>query len=118
MELTVTSDGGHVLRLKLAGHVTQNDLAPPNDLMDGLLGAGGYARNVVLDMGEVSFIDSSGISWLLIRHKRFREAGGMLILHSIPPLVLDVLKVLRMDLVFNLTETEADALTVLEMQGG
>jgi stage II sporulation protein AA (anti-sigma F factor antagonist) len=118
MELTVTSDDGNVLRLKLSGHVTQNDLAAPNDLMDEAVGVDGYARGVVLDMGEVSFIDSSGISWLLIRHKRFREAGGKLILHSIPPLVLDVLKVLRMDLVFNLTETESDALTALGMQGG
>ena len=116
MELTVVSDDANVLRLKLVGHVTQNDLATPNDLIEELLGDDGYARRVALDMGEVSFIDSSGISWLLIRHKRFREAGGTLILHSIPSLVLDVLKVLRMDLVFNLTETEADALAVVGRQ--
>jgi hypothetical protein len=49
------------------------------------------------------------VSWLIINHKRFREGGGMLVLHSVPPLVDQVFRLLKMYLVLNIQPDEAAA---------
>jgi anti-anti-sigma factor len=109
MELTIQSDDGNVVRVQLKGPVVQSKLDPTAEPLGDLLGAGGYARNVVLDMQGAEFVDSSGVSWMLRCHKRFREKGGRLVLYGIPPLVMNVLKVLRMNLVFDLAGSEKEA---------
>ncbi len=114
MTWSVVSDDGGVLRLKAAGPITSNDASPPSDPLGDLLGSAGYTQKVVLSLAEVDFIDSSGVSWLLVRHKRFREAGGELVIHSVQPMVLQVLQVLRLNLVLNLAENESAALTLAE----
>jgi len=116
MELSTVSDDGQVLRLRASGRITQDVLSPREDELGELLGAEGYARRVVLSLADVDFMDTSGISWLLARHKRFREAGGTLVIHSLLPMVLEVLKVLRLHLVFRLAENESAALA--SIQGG
>jgi anti-anti-sigma regulatory factor len=54
-------------------------------------------------------MDSSGISWLLNIHKHCRESGGILVLHSIPPSIMAILKLLHMDRYLNLVEDEQAA---------
>jgi anti-anti-sigma factor len=116
MELSTVSDDGHVLRLRASGRITQEKIAPSSDELGDLLGVGGYARRVVLNLADVDFIDTSGISWLLARHKRFRQASGKLVLHSLMPMVLEVLKVLRLHRVFHLADNEPAAVALV--QGG
>ena len=116
MKLSTVSDEGDVLRLQAAGRITHDVLSPCGDELGDLLGAGGYARRVVLSLADVDFIDTSGISWLLARHKRFREASGKLVIHSVVPMVLGVLKVLRLHVVFHLADNEPAALALV--QGG
>lgn len=113
MNLGTVSDDGDVLRLQAAGRITQDSLSPASDKLGDLLGAEGYARRVVLCLADVDFIDTSGISWLLGRHKRFREAGGKLVIHSMVPMVAEVLKVLRLHAVFHLAESESAALALI-----
>ncbi|MHC4177472.1 MAG: STAS domain-containing protein [Planctomycetota bacterium] len=114
MNLSTVSDDGHVLRLQAAGPITQDGLSQcAGDELGDLLGAEGYARRAVLGMADVDFIDTSGIGWLLARHKRFREAGGVLVIHSVVPMVLEVLKVLRLHMVFRLAENEPAALAAV-----
>jgi anti-anti-sigma factor len=113
MKLSVVSDDGDVLRLQATGRITQDDLSPSFDQMRELLGAGGYTRNVLLSLADVDFIDTSGISWLLACHKRFREGNGKLVIHSVVPMVLEVLKMLRLNLVFRLADNAAAALDLL-----
>jgi anti-anti-sigma factor len=116
MKLSRVSDDGQVLRLQVTGRITHDVLSPWGDELGNLLGGGGYARRVILSLADVDFIDTSGISWLLARHKRFREASGKLVIHSVMPLVLEVLKVLRLHMVFHLAENEPAALALA--QGG
>jgi anti-anti-sigma factor len=113
MELRVLSDDGDVLRLQLAGRIVQTEERLESDTMADVLGSGGYARNVVLGLEETEFIDSSGLSWLVVRHKRFCEAGGKLVLHSIPPSVSQILMMMRLELVLNLAEDESTALELI-----
>jgi len=111
MNLRVLGDED-VLRLDVVGRVVQEDLDPERDPLDGLLGERGYARAVLLGMGQAEYIDSSGLALILVWHKRFLGAGGKLVLHSAPPLVMDTIKILRMDRVLHLAKNESAALAI------
>jgi anti-anti-sigma factor len=80
----------------------------PRDLQE-LLGPSCYRRKVLLDLQDVPHIDSSGVSWLVHLHKSCRASGGVLILHSVPPTILAVLKLLGMDQFFNMAADEGAA---------
>jgi anti-anti-sigma factor len=67
-----------------------------------ILGPRRYRQKILLDLEDAPHIDSSGVSWLVHFHNSSRAAGGMLILHSVPPAVMAVLKLLGMHRYFNL----------------
>ncbi len=64
-----------------------------------------YSRRVLLDLAGTEYIDSTGVSWLLTCHKRCREGGGKLVLHSLNPLVKQVLQVLKLDRVLHIADS-------------
>jgi anti-sigma B factor antagonist len=113
MQLSIVSSDGSVSRLQVAGQITQGALANRPEPIGELLGQGAYARRVSLDLAEATFIDSSGLGWLLSCNKHFREAGGKLVIHSVPPVILDVIKVMRIDQVLTIVEDEAAAAVAL-----
>ena len=55
---------------------------------------------VMLDMANVNFIDSSGLSALIVSLKMLRTAGGDLYLCSIAESVRNLLSITRMDRLF------------------
>ncbi len=105
MKISIDSDDGSTVCMKLNGSVTQQEIALLADPLSDLLGPDAYRRRVCMDLGNTGFLDSSGINWLIISNKRFQEQGGRLVLHSLPPLVMNVIKVLRMQRVFQIAET-------------
>lgn len=113
MELEKVSDDGNVLRLQAKGCVKQNAAMAELEPMGALLGGEGYSRKVLLDLSNADFVDSSGLSWLLVCHKRFREAGGRVVLHSVPLVVMQILQVLCLDRAFDLADDESAALNLL-----
>lgn len=59
---------------------------------------GSFARRLALDVSGVVWLDSAAVGWLLASTQRFAEAGGKLVLHSLPPVVSNLLVgVLRLD---------------------
>jgi anti-anti-sigma factor len=84
--------------------------------LDELLLPGGHARNAVLNMADVTSLDTRRIGWLLAAHKRFREAGGRLVLHSVRLLVREALAFLGLDRVLDIAEDEAAALDLLRTE--
>ncbi|MHC4401593.1 MAG: STAS domain-containing protein [Planctomycetota bacterium] len=113
MELKVLSDDADLLRLQVAGRIVQGEAIPEPDTLIEVLGNEGYSRNVLLSLADTQFVDSSGMSWLVVRHKRFCQAGGNLVLHSIPPSVMEILNVLRLELVLRVAESESAALEMI-----
>jgi anti-anti-sigma factor len=113
MRLNIVSNDGGVVRVQAAGQITQGSLAANPEPLAGLLGEGGYGRRVALGLAEATFLDSSGMGWLLLCNKRFREAAGRLVIHSVPPLVMDVIKVMRLDQVLKIADDETAALALL-----
>lgn len=113
MKLTVKSDQDNVAEIDVAGPVTQDLLAVAGDALTKALGPSAYSRKLLLDLRNAEHIDTSGINWLLTMHRRARDAGGRLVLFSIPPLVDNVLRVLRMHTVFEIAPNREDARSLL-----
>ena len=114
MELTVLSNDGDVLRLQANGRITQDDVSQALDPMTELLGPDGFARHVVLSLANVDFIDSSGIGWLVARHKDFYRAEGKLVIHSVEPAVMEVLKMLKFHQVLHVAKNEHAAQALVQ----
>lgn len=77
-------------------------------LLDELLPDGPY---VILHLGGVDFIDSSGLGLLVRCTTRTRNAHGSLKLCALSPKIAEVLKVTHLERVFEAYESEADAIT-------
>ena len=71
--------------------------------------------HLVVNLGEVSFIASSGIGTLLALTEEFRDAGGALHLVTLPDAVKSVIDLLNLTQFLNLGETEAEVLETLEV---
>lgn len=108
--LRLLSDDADLLQLELVERSFHPDTASGLDAMGPLLGERGYARVVVLSLAATRFVSSSGLAALLTWHKRFRQAGGRLILHSITVPVMETLRVMRMERVLTVASDLASAL--------
>lgn len=104
---------GDIVRLSARGHFVQSTL-PSSDPVGDILGPAGYGRKVLLSLAEVKFFDSTGLGWLLRCNKHFREAGGALVVHSIPPVVLDMMRVMGLSQVLRLADDEQSALAMIQ----
>jgi anti-anti-sigma regulatory factor len=70
-----------------------------------------------LSLAEITVIDTAHVSWLVVLHKRFRQSGGRLVLHSLRPQVVEMLRSVRFELVLDIAENEAAALELLRARG-
>lgn len=109
MQLSFTERDG-ITTVAIAGRITFGTLEPGLDPLARELPEI-YSRRVLLDLAGTEYIDSTGVSWLLTCHKRCREGGGKLVLHSLNPLVKQVLQVLRLDRVLQVAESAEKART-------
>jgi anti-anti-sigma factor len=109
MNLQITLDEGEVVLVDCHGDIRRDD---PRDVFEELLGPRCYSRCVIVRLAEARFIDSSGIGWLVVSHRRFRKAGGRLILHSLPKQVDDALHFVRTHDFLTIVGNEVDARTL------
>jgi len=72
------------------------------------------AQNVVINLGGVGFIDSSGLSTLVKGLKRCRQNKGELYLSNLQQAVLIIIELTRLDKAFKIFDTETDAITAFE----
>lgn len=72
----------------------------------------GHVR-VVLDLGPVDFVDSSGLGALIHMHKTF-EPLGRLVLCNVHPKVAQLFKVTRLERVFAVAPTAVEAATLVK----
>jgi anti-sigma B factor antagonist len=109
MKLTVQSSDAEVTHVACADDITLYDFRAGEDPLVQELGAPCYRQKVLLNLQKSNYIDSAGVGWLVMCHKRFRDAGGCLVIHSVPPMISHVLRVLGLTTVLNLAEDEARA---------
>ena len=104
-----SEEAAGVCQIRAEGEI--RSVEEPRDLRDieEILGPQCYRRKVLLDLQHAPHIDSSGVCWLVHFHKSSQACGGMLILYSVPPGVMAVLRLLGMHDYFNLVADERAA---------
>lgn len=109
-----------VERMEISGEVTRNGWSGDDqDPLIQLYGSDIYGQRVMVNLAKAQYIDSLGVDWLLKTHRRFQKAGGRLILHSPSEFCKQLLQMMRMDLVLEISPTEtAAAHTLHEAQHG
>lgn len=111
-QLILLGEHLQALRMELSGEVSHDERST-----DPFQHAGGpaiYSRTVLLDLSKCHHINSSGVAWLLVHHRRFQEAGGKLVLHSASPVVMQIFNLMKMELVLNLCQDALDAERLLD----
>jgi anti-anti-sigma factor len=103
------TDNGSV-HVETAGVISREEITSGRDPFEALAGPDVYRRRVLLNVSKCNYLDSTGVGWLLACHRRFQEGGGMLVVHSATPVLLQILKMMRMDLALHLAADEAAAL--------
>jgi len=90
------------------GSVDINNSAALRDSMLKELTSG--CRAVVLDLAEVQYIDSSGLSALVATVNGYEKQGGTVLLCSADPAVMKVLEMTRLTDYFTIAEDREEAL--------
>lgn len=103
-----------VCRIRAEGDIRSvEEPRDPRDL-EALLGPSCFRRKVLLDLQDALHIDSSGVSWLAHFHRRCRAAGGVLVVHSVPPSILAVFRLLGIQRDLHLADDERAALALAD----
>ena len=106
MEHNVREEGGAIV-VAFKGEI---DLEFSADVRTVLLDCVGRGSDVVVDMSEVELIDSSGVASLLEAFQNARKKGRDFTLAAVGETVLRVLKLARLDTVFNIVESLEEGL--------
>ena len=102
--------------LDLSGKITigLGDVAV-RDAVQTALAAG--ARKILLNMEEVSTIDSAGVGELVAAFTRVTNRGGQMRLVKLPPKVNDILQITQLITVFEIFDTEDEGMEAFAAEG-
>ena len=113
------------MQLKIHTHTTEDitilgcsgrivfgdETAALREQVKGLLDAG--KKQIVLDLGGISYIDSGGLGTLVGLHTTARNAGGSIMLANLTQRVGDLLQVTKLLTVFDVYDSEEKAIQAL-----
>jgi anti-sigma B factor antagonist len=103
-----TERDGDLLVVAVEGQLVVGNRAEFKQLVFEQVEAG--ARRVLVDFSGTAYIDSSGLGALVSLGKRIREAGGVLHLAGLSDDLRTLFELTRLDTLFQLFDTRADAL--------
>jgi anti-sigma B factor antagonist len=72
-------------------------------------------RNIILDLSEVKYTDSSGLSALLVGNRIMQEDGGIFVLTSLSDHTHKLIKISQLDSVLNIVPTVQEAIDAVFM---
>lgn len=100
---------GDITVLDIRGHIMYED--GDQDLRDAMartLQSG--RRKVILNMAEVPYVDSAGLSELVRAYVAIKKAGGRVVLLDVGRKVHDVLTIANLLRIFKVVESEEEAI--------
>lgn len=109
-ELNITErQAGDITILDMGGKVTIGEGSVAlRSAIRRLLGEG--KKNILLDLGGVSYVDSSGIGELVSSFTAVNKEGGKLKLLNLTQKIQDLLAITKLLTVFDVFDSENDAL--------
>lgn len=100
---------GRIVVLDLSGRIVAGDgVGMLKDKTNSLMFQG--RRQILLNLAEVSYIDSNGLGELVAAHTTVTRQGGQIKLVNLTKRVHDLLAICRLLTVFDAHDSEADAL--------
>jgi anti-sigma B factor antagonist len=109
---TTTRETGDIAVLEVSGRITLGEgNVVLREVVRGLLDKG--HKKIILGLGEVQYIDSSGIGELVKTHTTVRNHGGQLRLINLNKRLSDLLHLTRLSAVFDIDKDEASAVESL-----
>jgi anti-sigma B factor antagonist len=100
---------GDVSVVDVAGRITLGEGSSAlRDLLREMVGKG--QKSILLNLGDVSYIDSSGIGELVSGFTTVTNSGGQLKLLNLNKRVKDLLQITKLYTVFDVHEDEAGAI--------
>jgi anti-sigma B factor antagonist len=72
-------------------------------------------KNIILDLSDVKYTDSSGLSALLVGNRIFQEEGGIFVLAALSEHTVKLIKISQLDSVLNITLTAEEAVDTVFM---
>jgi anti-sigma B factor antagonist len=109
---TTTRQIGDIAVLDISGRITLGEgNVMLREIVRGLVDKGN--KKIVLNLGEVQYIDSSGIGELVKTHTTVRNQGGQLRLVNLNKRVNDLLQMTKLSAVFDIERDEASAMKSL-----
>ena len=108
MEIRERKSGNRIV-VELSGRLTVND--KPGVLRDAITGAlRDGAKDVLLDLSGVRYIDSTRLGELISAHISVSRSGGRLKLIGTPTTILELLEIAGLQGIFERHETVEDAI--------
>jgi len=114
MQYDVVQTGDDGAEIRLRGRITSDALAEQAAEVARAIGAAAYRGRLLIDMAATEFLDSSGIGWLLEQHRQCLQGGGMMVIHSVPPMVDRVMHLMNLHRAFHIAADHATARTYTE----
>ncbi len=109
MKFDITKNGKATI-LKLHGRKLDSMVAPELKAEFLILCKPKAAAKLIIDLHEVQFCDSSGLSALLIADRAMREHGGSIHLVHVHEKVMNLMRISQLDRVFTINAKIEDAL--------
>lgn len=70
-------------------------------------------ENLILNLSSVKYVDSSGLSAVLVAHRMSKDIGGVLILTGVNEHVLKLIRISKLENVLNIFQTNEEAVDAI-----
>ena len=109
--LSVTNPAGAVWVVAPHGRLDSSLCGGLNSVIHEQLELG--RRRLVIDLGDVNYVSSTGLKTLVSLWQKVRETKGDMVLAAVHPRVTEVLSIIGLDLVFSIYPTVREAVNSL-----
>lgn len=72
-------------------------------------------KNVIMDLSEVRYADSSGLSAILVGNRLSNSVNGIFVICNLQPSVKKLIDISQLDSVLNITKNEGEAIDLVFM---
>ncbi|MBL0310482.1 MAG: STAS domain-containing protein [Bacteroidetes bacterium] len=73
-------------------------------------------RNIVLDLSDVQYVDSSGLSALLVGNRLCKEASGTFVLTGLNPHIQKLIKISQLEPILNIVPSLTESVDYVMME--
>lgn len=73
-------------------------------------------RNLILDLTNVKFVDSSGLSAILTAHRLWKGGGAFIIAGQLQPMVRKLIEISRLETILVLIPSVSEAIDYVKME--